>query len=111
LGQAQERVATFVRELKEARSKRDQLTLEIEPGEIEERSRLSASPGASSRISSFVTWPPASLSHGANFSVPGAGKTTVAFALHLLVASEGEHLLSSVPKPRSQRGRPSLRKA
>ncbi|XUM24497.1 SNF2-related protein [Bradyrhizobium oligotrophicum S58] len=40
----------------------------------------------------------ASLSHGANFSVPGAGKTTVAFALHLLVASEDEHLLVICPK-------------
>src|SRR5690606_22620437 len=39
-----------------------------------------------------------SLPHGANFSVPGAGKTTVTFALHLLVATQGEHLLVICPK-------------
>ncbi|GIJ51659.1 DNA helicase [Virgisporangium aliadipatigenens] len=31
----------------------------------------------------------ASLSHGANFSVPGAGKTTVTLALHLIARSVG----------------------
>ena len=31
------------------------------------------------------------LSNGANFSVPGAGKTTVTFALHLLFQQPGQH--------------------
>lgn len=31
----------------------------------------------------------AQLAHGANFSVPGAGKTTVAYALHALLKAEG----------------------
>lgn len=39
-----------------------------------------------------------SLPHGANFSVPGAGKTTVTFALHLLVKSKSEHLFIVCPK-------------
>lgn len=39
-----------------------------------------------------------SLPHGANFSVPGAGKTTVTFALHLLTRSEGQHLFVVAPK-------------
>lgn len=38
------------------------------------------------------------LPHGANFSVPGAGKTTVTFALHLLVASRDSRLLVVGPK-------------
>ena len=39
-----------------------------------------------------------SLQNGANFSVPGAGKTTVAFALHLLTSRPRQHLLVVCPK-------------
>lgn len=38
------------------------------------------------------------LPHGANFSVPGAGKTTVTFALHVLTRQEGQHLFIVCPK-------------
>jgi SNF2 family DNA or RNA helicase len=38
------------------------------------------------------------LPNGANFSVPGAGKTTVTFALHVLTRSPGGHLLIISPK-------------
>lgn len=38
------------------------------------------------------------LPNGANFSVPGAGKTTVTFALHLLVKRPGQHLFVVAPK-------------
>ena len=38
------------------------------------------------------------LSNGANFSVPGSGKTTVTFALHVLTRFEGQHLLVIAPK-------------
>lgn len=38
------------------------------------------------------------LRNGANFSVPGAGKTTVTFALHLLVRRLGQHLFVVAPK-------------
>jgi hypothetical protein len=38
------------------------------------------------------------LPHGANFSVPGAGKTTVTFALHLLVQKPDQALLVIGPK-------------
>lgn len=38
------------------------------------------------------------LKHGANFSVPGAGKTTVTFALHLLIAASETTLLVVGPK-------------
>lgn len=39
-----------------------------------------------------------SIQNGANFSVPGAGKTTVAFALHLLTKQIGAHVLVVCPK-------------
>ena len=39
-----------------------------------------------------------SLKHGANFSVPGAGKTTVTFALHLLACPADYSLLVVAPK-------------
>ena len=39
-----------------------------------------------------------SLPNGANFSVPGAGKTTVTFAVHLLTAPPGQHLMVVSPK-------------
>lgn len=38
------------------------------------------------------------LANGANFSVPGAGKTTVAFALHLLVRKPGQKFFVVAPK-------------
>ncbi|MEO8017421.1 MAG: DEAD/DEAH box helicase [Pseudomonadota bacterium] len=38
------------------------------------------------------------LSNGANFSVPGAGKTTVTFALHLLTRKRGQQLFVVAPK-------------
>lgn len=40
----------------------------------------------------------ATLRNGANFSVPGAGKTTVAFAVHLLVRNGDTGLLVVAPK-------------
>jgi len=39
-----------------------------------------------------------SIQNGANFSVPGAGKTTVAFALHLLTSQQDAHVLVVCPK-------------
>ncbi|WP_374283928.1 SNF2-related protein [Novosphingobium sp.] len=38
------------------------------------------------------------LANGANFSVPGAGKTTVSFAVHLLASQPGQHVLVVCPK-------------
>lgn len=38
------------------------------------------------------------LSNGANYSVPGAGKTTVTFALHMLTRQEGQHFIVVAPK-------------
>lgn len=97
--QAAPKVAVFVRELREAREKRDKLTLTITPDEIE--TRLLAAGFTKRKLKPFQLRDLAhllSLSHGANFSVPGAGKTTVAFALHLLAVTDHEHLLIIGPK-------------
>lgn len=40
----------------------------------------------------------AALENGANFSVPGAGKTTVTFALHVLTRQNHNHLFIVAPK-------------
>ncbi len=40
----------------------------------------------------------ATLSNGANFSVPGAGKTTVTFALHMLTRKPGQQFIIVAPK-------------
>lgn len=39
-----------------------------------------------------------SIPHGANFSVPGSGKTTVSLALHILISKPGQHLFVVGPK-------------
>lgn len=38
------------------------------------------------------------LTNGANFSVPGAGKTTVTFALHVLIRHSAQHIIIIAPK-------------
>ncbi len=99
LGDAVSRITTFVQDMKEARLLRNTLTLKIQPEEIEKK-LISA--GLTRReLKSFQLRDLAhllSLRHGANFSVPGAGKTTVAFALHLLTAQNDAHVLVICPK-------------
>lgn len=99
VGEAADRIAAFVHELRTTREKRNSLTVEITAEQIE--SRLKALGFTKRILKSFQYRDIAhllSLPHGANFSVPGAGKTTVTFALHLLVATQGEHLLVICPK-------------
>jgi len=96
---ANQKLAAFVREVKQAREKRNKLTLEIQPHEVQQRlaklgfTRRTLKPFQLDDIAHLL-----SLPHGANFSVPGAGKTTVAFALHLLTATSDEQLLVICPK-------------
>jgi hypothetical protein len=95
---ARSRVATFVAETKKARLSKDKLVLEIEEDEIQ--SRLDAL-GFSRKLKPFQLRDLArllSLPHGANFSVPGAGKTTVTLALNLLAAKPEDHLFVVAPK-------------
>ncbi len=93
------KIASFVRELHATREKRSKLQVELSSEEIDSRLRRIGFTKRS--LKSFQYRDIArllALPHGANFSVPGAGKTTVTFALHLLVATQGEHLLVICPK-------------
>lgn len=95
---ARTKVATFVAETRKARQSKDALVLEIEEDEIQPRL---AALGYTRQLKSFQRRDLArllSLPHGANFSVPGAGKTSVTFALSLLAAGPNDHLFVVAPK-------------
>lgn len=95
---ARSKVATFIAETKQARASKDGLTLQIKEADIQPR--LDAL-GFSRQLKPFQLRDLArllSLPHGANFSVPGAGKTTVTFALSLLAAKPDAHLFVVSPK-------------
>ena len=95
---ARAKVATFIAETKKARAARDSLVLDIAEENIQPR--LDAL-GFSRKLRDFQVRDLAkllSLPHGANFSVPGAGKTTVTFALSLLAAKPDSHLFVVAPK-------------
>jgi SNF2 family DNA or RNA helicase len=92
-------VDTFAAEVRVAKSARDTLTVTISVEEIKEALKLK---GFTKRdLKTFQLRDLQhllSLPHGANFSVPGAGKTSVAFALHLLTRKPNQHLLVIGPK-------------
>lgn len=98
-GEAAERIRQFSDEVRKARAARNSLTLSLTRDELGERLR---SQGFTRRtLKSFQLRDLerlVSLPHGANFSVPGAGKTSVAFALHLLTKQPEQHLLVIGPK-------------
>jgi SNF2 family DNA or RNA helicase len=99
VGEATEKVTSFVYELRTTREKRNTLSIALTADDVERRliglgfTKRTLKPFQYRDIAHLL-----SLPHGANFSVPGAGKTTVTFALHLLVATKGEHLLVVCPK-------------
>lgn len=97
-GAALEKVQTFVREAKATRASKGKLVALVSPEEIQ--SRLLAK-GFTRELRPFQLRDLSqllALPHGANFSVPGAGKTTVTFALHILASQGSEHLLVVAPK-------------
>lgn len=95
---AQAEVKKFADEVRFAREARGKLTAQLSTEDI--RARLVAL-GFMRELRDFqlndlqhlLTLP-----NGANFSVPGAGKTTVTFALHLLTRKPEQHLLIVAPK-------------
>lgn len=95
---ARAKVATFIAETKKAREARESFALEIAEEDIQPK--LEAL-GFSRQLKRFQLRDLAkllSLPHGANFSVPGAGKTTVTFALSLLASRPDSHLFVVAPK-------------
>jgi SNF2 family DNA or RNA helicase len=96
---AKARIDEFISQYKAVREARHAPPIEISPEEIERR--LTALGFTKRRLKSFQLRDIQrllALHNGANFSVPGAGKTTVTFALHLLTRQEGQHLLVVGPK-------------
>lgn len=98
-GEAIDRIRQFSEEVRKARVARNTLTLSLTREEIEQRlrsrgfTRRTLKPFQLRDLERLV-----SLPHGANFSVPGAGKTTVTFALHLLTKQPHQHLMVISPK-------------
>lgn len=97
--EANDKIQSFLQEYKEAKSARDKLTISIDPDEISNQliklgfTKRILKPFQLRDLSHLLT-----LSHGANFSVPGAGKTTVTFALHILTRKQGQHFFVVCPK-------------
>ncbi len=98
---SRERVQQFMREYRTVREAANAMRLDISEAEI--RARLSGlgwddvdhalKPYQANNLSALL-----SLENGANFSVPGAGKTTVTFALHLLAPAVADRLLVVAPR-------------
>ena len=98
-GQAKDKLRAFATQIKKTRRQRRQLAETVSPREIEERLRAvgftkrKLKPFQLRDLSHLL-----SLGNGANFSVPGAGKTTVTFALHILTRKSGQHFIVVAPK-------------
>lgn len=98
-GVAADKIKEFAREVKQAKLSKTSLTYTFNRDEIE--SKLIEHGFTKRRLKPFQLRDVEhllSLPHGANFSVPGAGKTTVTFALHILAKQAGQHLLVICPK-------------
>lgn len=96
--EAQTRIQNFAAARKKVQEAQGSLTLTVTEEEV--RSRLRAL-GFKRDLKWFQIRDIRhllSIQNGANFSVPGAGKTTVAFALHLLTTQPGAHVLVVCPK-------------
>ena len=96
--EAKQSIDEFVAQYKAVREARAQPPLEISAEEIQRRlDEL----GFTRRLTPFQMRDLRrllSLRNGANFSVPGAGKTTVTLALHLLTRGVGQHIFVVAPK-------------
>jgi hypothetical protein len=98
-GKAEDRLRVFTEQIKNTRAQRSELTAALSPQKIEQHlkalgfTKRDLKPFQLRDLSHLL-----SLSNGANFSVPGAGKTTVTFALHLLTRKPGQHLMVVAPK-------------
>jgi SNF2 family DNA or RNA helicase len=95
---AHEQVKRFAEEVRFTRTAKGKLTAQLQREEIQP---ALAKKGFTRELKPFQIddlEKLLALPHGANFSVPGAGKTTVTFALHVLTRKAGQHLLIVCPK-------------
>lgn len=98
-GEAADRIREFSDGFRRARASRGTLQKQITQDDI--RARLTKAGFTRRTLKDFQLRDLEhllALQNGANFSVPGAGKTTVTFALHILTRSPGSHILIISPK-------------
>lgn len=95
---AAEQVKRFAEEVRSARQAKGTLLVQLSSEEIEQRLIELRFTRSLKRFQIRDLQRLLALPNGANFSVPGAGKTTVTLALHLLARSRGQHLLIIAPK-------------
>ena len=98
-GEAADKLRAFAAQIKKTREQRGQITETLSPKEINEK--LKAMGFVRRELRDFQLRDLShllALSNGANFSVPGAGKTTVTFALHMLTRQPGQHFIVVAPK-------------
>ncbi|MCA1040548.1 DEAD/DEAH box helicase [Bacillus infantis] len=97
------KIAAFIKQIKEVNKSRNALALDISEEEI---NPLLRSKGFTERTLTDQQIRDASrllaLQNGANFSVPGAGKTTVTFAVHILTRNPETKLLVVAPNSAHQ---------
>jgi SNF2 family DNA or RNA helicase len=98
-GEARERIQHFVQQYRKVQETRGQLALTISQEEITRRlieagfTRRALTPFQLRDLQHLLSMP-----NGANFSVPGAGKTTVTLALHILTKRPDQQILVVGPK-------------
>ena len=98
-GQAAEKLRSFAAQIKQTREQRNRITQTVSVEDIKVRLRAAGftkrklKPFQFRDLSHLLA-----LSNGANFSVPGAGKTTVTFALHILTRETGQDFIVVAPK-------------
>jgi SNF2 family DNA or RNA helicase len=98
-GKAAELIKQFAAEVRSAAAARNSLVLSISTETIvDELKKLGFTKRSLRPFQLRDLQRLLSLPHGANFSVPGAGKTTVMLALHLLTTKPGHHLFVVAPK-------------
>lgn len=98
-GVAIDKIKNFVNDYTQVNSLRNNLKITISEEEL--NTKLTQYGFTKRQLRSFQTRDVLrllSLPNGANFSVPGAGKTTVSFAVHLLTKTKTSHLLVIGPK-------------
>ena len=98
-GEAADKLRAFVAQIKKTREQRSEIAEVLSPEEI--NAKLKAMGFTQRELRDFQLRDLSrllALSNGANFSVPGAGKTTVTFALHMLTRKPGQHFIVVAPK-------------
>ena len=98
-GSAADKIKVFTSQIRKTREQRLQITRALSPYQID--MHLKDNGFTKRKLLDFQLRDLShllALSNGANFSVPGAGKTTVTFALHILTRQPKQHFIVVAPK-------------